>query len=305
MASGTLILPLVLAVVLVSFVIAALLAYRSVRQRRDRLAKQRELEQYENALQMDRAQRALQRAREVLAERTGNAGWNPQLEQRVRSMQLETKTAPSLGDDSTGGLVSPSGDPVKVSERAMQLVIEYGAQGAMMQVMHAAKKQLDKEMRELEASERFPGSELEEDSEDPVWRTRVKDQMQLKELEKQLAAVDEETQDMLSECVTGCVILSLQCDSLVWLPQRGAPPATPIGGVGPGRAGQHRDFPRDWSQHCCEEAATSTAQACGMGQDVGVTAPTCCVRRVGPALCAGRALGSKLLLSVACDGCGG
>ena len=145
MASGTLILPLVLAVVLVSFVIAALLAYRSVRQRRDRLAKQRELEQYENALQMDRAQRALQRAREVLAERTGNAGWNPQLEQRVRSMQLETKTAPSLGDDSTGGLVSPSGDPVKVSERAMQLVIEYGAQGAMMQVMHAAKKQLDKE----------------------------------------------------------------------------------------------------------------------------------------------------------------
>merc|ERR1719171_629819 len=71
----------------------------------------------------------------------------------------------------------------------------------MVQVMHAAKKQLALELQELEASEGniYPSGDLEAQVEDPEWRDRVKDQMQLKELERQLAAVDEETEDMLSE----------------------------------------------------------------------------------------------------------
>ena len=55
--------------------------------------------------------------------------------------------------------------------------------------------ELERELRDLEHSEGVINVDgtLEEESEDPHWRERVKDQMQLKELERQLAAVDEET----------------------------------------------------------------------------------------------------------------
>jgi hypothetical protein len=199
---------------------------------------------------------------QVLAERTGNAGWNPQLEQKVHAMQVRvrarpifvtahrerhTATLPPQLDgmtDETRSFVSRGADGeeggpgVAVCAAAMQLVGEYGAQGAMVQVMHAAKKQLALELQELEASEgniypsgdlegqvrvREPGGRLwlcrargrpvdtvhayhihqrawggaviaQPDKswchacqvEDPEWRDRVKDQMQLKELERQV-----------------------------------------------------------------------------------------------------------------------
>lgn len=207
-------------------VISVLVLWRRRKQRRVRMIKAREMEQYEKSVELERATRALQRAREVLAQRTGNADWNPKLQANVQSMQLD-EMADGDDDDDDGaadgagewrtdgpfkmgpgatnpnGMGPPGGEDtaVAVCEKAMQLVAEFGAQGAMVQVMYAAKKQLEQELRDLEHSEGIINVDggLEEESEDPEWRERVKDQMQLKELERQLAAVDEETEDMLSE----------------------------------------------------------------------------------------------------------
>jgi hypothetical protein len=209
--------------------IAALLFWRRKKNRRIRMVKAREMEQYDRAVELERATRALQRAREVLAQRTGNADWNPKLQANVQSMQLDEMADDGDADGGGGGggaaewrtdgpfKMGPGGmggvdpnDPfgpdaedtaVAVCDRAIPRVAEYGAQGAMVQVMYAAKKQLEQELRDLEHSEGIINVDggLEEETEDPEWRERVKDQMQLKELERQLAAVDEETEDMLSE----------------------------------------------------------------------------------------------------------
>ena len=177
-----------------------------------------------------------------MAQRTGNADWNPKLQANVQSMQLDEMEVSGVGglrgfplpaicsaykteisswrkqDDEEdedenaewrtdgpfkmgvdGPGMSAAQDAedaaVAVCEKAIQLVAEYGAQGAMIQVMYAAKKQLERELRDLEHSEGVINVDggLEEEREDPEWRDRVKDQMQLKELERQLAAVDEET----------------------------------------------------------------------------------------------------------------
>jgi uncharacterized spore protein YtfJ len=199
-------------------VVALLLLWRRKKDRRVRRIKAREMEQYEKAVELERATRALQRAREVLAQRTGNADWDPKLQANVQSMQLDEMDdddGDEGGPDGMGewrtdgpfkmgpgamnqpGMEFPDGEDaaVAVCEKAIQLVAEFGAQGAMIQVMYAAKKQLERELRDLEHSEGIINVDggLEEESEDPEWRERVKDQMQLKELERQLAAVDEET----------------------------------------------------------------------------------------------------------------
>ena len=197
-------------------VVAVLVLWRRKKDRRVRMIKAREMEQYEKAVELERATRALQRAREVLAQRTGNADWNPKLQANVQSMQLDEMDDDAEDDDAGAGEwrtdgpfkmgadgMNPTGmgphegegAAVAVCEKAIQLVAEFGAQGAMIQVMYAAKKQLERELRDLEHSEGIINVDggLEEESEDPEWRERVKDQMQLKELERQLAAVDEET----------------------------------------------------------------------------------------------------------------
>ena len=127
------------------------------------MIKAREMEQYEKAVELERATRALQRAREVLAQRTGNADWNPKLQKNVQSMQLDEMAdddddeggPDGMGEWRTdgpfrmgpGGVELPGGDDaaVAVCEKAIQLVAEFGAQGAMIQVMYAAKKQLERE----------------------------------------------------------------------------------------------------------------------------------------------------------------
>ena len=212
-SSGGLPMPVLIMAAVGAVVVAAALAYMLVRRNRNRKLrkiKAREMAQYQQAVELERAARALQRAREVLAERTGNAEWNPKLEQNVQKMQLDDM--PSEDDDDPFDTDGPFqagewGDPagaqhgVAVCTQAMQLVEEYGAQGAMVQVMHAAKKVLEQELRDLERSEgavNIDGT-IEEEVEDVGWRERVADQMQMKELERQLAAVDEETEDMLSE----------------------------------------------------------------------------------------------------------
>lgn len=216
-------------------VVAGIFVWRSKKKRRIRIIKDHEMFQYQQAVQTERVTRALQRAREVLAQRTGNADWNPKLQQGVQDMQLDemeddgdggggkggdggyeqhTDGPFKVGDGGMGGgmpgmpgMPGMGGDEfgeesaVSVCDGAMKLVAEYGAQGAMVQVMYAAKKQLESELRDLEHSEGIINVDgtLGEETEDPGWRERVKDQMQLKELERQLAAVDEETEDMLSE----------------------------------------------------------------------------------------------------------
>ena len=83
-----LIVPVAAAVSVVACALAALFVYSRVRRRKAKEMHARELERYENTLQVERSQRALQRAREVLAARTGNAAWNPKLEEKVRDIQL-------------------------------------------------------------------------------------------------------------------------------------------------------------------------------------------------------------------------
>jgi hypothetical protein len=59
----------------------------------------------------------------------------------------------------------------RTSEKAIQLVTEFGAQGALVQVMQAAKEVLERELRDLEAE----GDEEFETqvAEDPAWRERL------------------------------------------------------------------------------------------------------------------------------------
>ena len=70
-------------------VVAGFIVWRSKKNRRIRIIKEREMEQYQQAVELERAARALQRAREVLAQRTGNADWNPKLQHGVQTMQLD------------------------------------------------------------------------------------------------------------------------------------------------------------------------------------------------------------------------
>ena len=103
--------------------------------------------------------------------------------------------ASGVFDDPEDGLLGDGmggDDEVAVCDAAMRLVVEYGAQAAMMQVMYAAKQKLDKELKDLEASDKAAeGGAMEENIEDPDWRIRVQDQMQLKELERQLGRIDD------------------------------------------------------------------------------------------------------------------
>ena len=73
---------------------------------------QEQMGKYEREQEVDRANRALQRAREVLAHRTGNADWNPELTKKNEVMQLmdvDEKTSapvapPPGGADVLGGV---------------------------------------------------------------------------------------------------------------------------------------------------------------------------------------------------------
>ena len=117
---------------------------------------------------------------QVLAQRTGHLDWNPQLAAKNEAIQLmdieDSKVASTGGGPDgigigVGGLLEQAdGVPMKTSEKAMDLVAEFGAQGAVLQVMQAAKDVLERELRDLDKGE---DDEYEEAVEDPVKKGAV------------------------------------------------------------------------------------------------------------------------------------
>lgn len=81
---------------------------------------------------------------------------------------------------------------------AVELVAEFGAQGAVMQVMQAAKEVLERELRELERDGDEEFEEAVGGVEDSEWRERLHQQMQYQDLQKQLAIVSRHP------CCTAC-----------------------------------------------------------------------------------------------------
>ena len=200
-------------VVIASAVAAYLFVRRRRRQRVQTMKTEEEMGVYERQQEVERAARALQRAREVLAQRTGHLDWNPQLAAKNEAVQLMDVDdgggpggLPGGGDmmdwaNAMGmdGAAAAAMGPMKTSEKAVELVAEFGAQGAVMQVMQAAKEVLERELRELERDGDEEFEEAVGGVEDSEWRERLHQQMQYQDLQKQLAIIEEETEDMLSE----------------------------------------------------------------------------------------------------------
>ena len=129
-------------VVVVGSAMGAYVCVKRKRRRRIQHANiQEQMGKYEREQEVDRANRALQRAREVLAYRTGNADWNPELTKKNEVMQLmdvgeknSAPVAPPPGEANFLGGVDwaamgsvPRCVPIAAVRYAQQLTVPVGA----------------------------------------------------------------------------------------------------------------------------------------------------------------------------------